>query len=63
MKSNKTKEMTVAEAVAHTFPIEVLQEAVRLRRLQFPSADLTGKVDPFDTPFSDERSEFDKVEG
>ena len=60
--------MTVAEAVANTFPLEVLQEAVRLRRLWHPSTtDLTGraevKVDPFETPFSDKRNEFDKAEG
>ena len=62
MKQSKTPE-TISEALAHTYTIEQLQEAVRLRRQRVPSVDLTGKVDPFDTPFSDERNEFDKVEG
>ena len=61
---NKTPE-TISEALAHTYTIEQLQGAVRLRQQWAPSPpiDLHGKVDPFDTPFSDERDELDKAEG
>jgi hypothetical protein len=64
---NKAPE-TVSEALAYAHTLEQLQEAVRLRRLWNPSpTDLTGraevKVDPFETPFSDKRNEFDKTEG
>ncbi|MCP4922901.1 MAG: hypothetical protein GY915_02565 [bacterium] len=54
---NDNKEMSVAEAVAHTFPLEVLQEAVRLR-LKISGKSETKKIDPFDTPFDDIRGDF-----
>ena len=55
MKNNKN--MTVAEAVAHSFPLRVLQEAVRIREESLGLDRVqNSKIDPFDTPFSDARN-------
>lgn len=54
--NNKEAEMSVAEAVAHSFPLETLQEAVRIR-LQIAGKS-NQKIDPFDTPFDDIRGDF-----
>jgi len=65
--TNNKKQMSVAEAVAHSFPLRVLQEAVRIREagLGYQSGLTNNKIDPFDTPFDDNRDDdgFGKAEG
>ena len=63
--TNNKKQMSVAEAVAHSFPLRILQEAVRIREAGLGyQRDLTNKIDPFDTPFDDNRDNegFDRTE-
>lgn len=60
MKNDNPNTMSVAEAVAHSFPLEVLQEAVRIR-LNQTERPLNKKIDPFDTAFPDSREDFGKT--
>jgi hypothetical protein len=60
MKNDNPNTMSVAEAVAHSFPLEVLQEAVRIRTAQ-SGRQIDQKIDPFDTPFPDSREDFGKT--